>query len=229
MMSQLRPNNSLSKREEERLVEAGRRVLLGGGYPNPDRIGCPGSEVLKALVERKMDLREAEEWVLHLGMCSPCFIEYTEFRDHAVKQKKLEFAAIGVTLLIVIGIGVWLWRIKGGHETPAQPQEVSLDLRNYLVLRGEESPPGNKSLVLPRGRLDLSIYLPVGSREGDYEVQVVKEPDKVLVSASGSARLENHDTVLRTKLDSSLLTSGQYLLTIRRPGMEWSYYPVKIK
>ena len=73
------------------------------------------------------------------------------------------------------------------------------------------------------------IYLPVGSREGDYELQIVKEPDKVLASAPGSARMENHNTVLQVKIDVSMVPAGGYLLRIRRPGLEWSNYPVAFK
>ena len=228
-MARSTPNNSLSKREGDLLVEAGRRVLLDGGYPNPERVGCPGSELLKALAERRIHLREAEEWIHHVGMCSPCFIEYNAFRERLARRRRVEFALAGVALLIVIGIGGWRWKFKWGQQTHGQLQEITLDLRNYLVLRGQEPPPSNKPLELRRGRLDLVIYLPVGSREGDYELQIVKEPDKVLASATGSARMENHNTVLEVKIDVSMVPAGGYLLRIRRPGLEWSNYPVAFK
>jgi hypothetical protein len=152
-------------------------------------------------------------------MCCPCFIEYTTFQSQAARRRKLEFALAGAALVILVVIGAWLWRVKWGRGIPERPQVVTLDLRNWRILRGEEIPPGNKPLVLPRGQLDLSIYLPIGSREGNYEVQVVKEPGKVLASAFGSAALVNHNAVLRVEIGLSRASAGTYLLRI--DGSEW--------
>ena len=66
-MANSKPNDMLSAREENRLIKAGQRFLLEGGYPNPDRVGCPGVEALKALAQRKADLRQSEQAVLHIG------------------------------------------------------------------------------------------------------------------------------------------------------------------
>lgn len=229
-MSQSRPNNSLSKNEEERLVEAGRRVLLDGGYPNPERVGCPGPRVLKAIAERTMDLRQAQEWALHLGSCSPCFVDYSAFRKQAERRKTLELVLACVALLLVIGGAGWLWEVKVGHKTSEQPQAIALDLRNWVVLRGDQTPSANSGPIqLPRGRLDLTISLPSGSPAGGYEVRVSTESGKLLISATGNAAIENGITVLKVRVDFSKIGPGNYLLGIGQLGMERRSYPLVMK
>lgn len=233
MMTHSRPNNSLSKREEERLVEAGRRVLVNGGYPNPDRVGCPRSQVLKAIAERKMDLRHAQEWVLHLGSCSPCFIEYSAFRKQAERHKNLELLLATAAVLIVIGVGGWLWKVHRSHGTGgdlAPYQAVNLDLRNWMVFRGEETSSANAGPVqLPRGRLALTIFLPMGSKPGNYEVQVFAESGKASASTTGTAVIANGVTVLKAKLDVSKVNPGNYLLGVGQTGVEGRSYPLVVK
>src|SRR5712692_552481 len=113
-MAKLRGDKLLSKREEYLVVEAGRRVLLGGGFPNPERVGCPGSEVLKAIALRKISMIDGAEYIDHLGCCSPCFMEYDARRRQAKHQKRLRLAALAAGIAVVIGIGLWAWR--GGHQ-----------------------------------------------------------------------------------------------------------------
>ena len=173
MMSPLRPSNLLSKREEERLIETGRRVLLKGEYPNPDRVGCPGPAALQALAERKTDLRSAWEWVLHVGSCSPCFAEYTAFQEKVKRRKAVELVLAGAALLILVGGAAGLWKAnwfqgmgeKPNFATVTPFQKFTLDLRNWLVLRGERPPSANTGPIqLPRVRLDMTILLPAGSQ-----------------------------------------------------------------
>jgi hypothetical protein len=233
MMANSRPNSSLSKREEDSLVEAGRRVLVNGGYPNPDRVGCPRSQVLKAIAERKMDLRLAEEWVLHLGSCSPCFIEYSAFRKQAERHKNLELLLATAAVLLVIVVGGWLWKVNRSHGTGgdlAPYQAVNLDLRNWMVFRGEETSSANTGPVqLPRGRLALTIYLPMGSKPGNYEVQVSTELGQAIASAAGTATVQDGVTVLKAKLDVSKVNPGNYLLGIGQTGVEGRSYPLVMK
>ena len=118
--------------------------------------------MLKALAEHRMDLREAEESVLHIGLCSPCFVEYTEFRKQVERRKALELGISTAVLLIVVGAGIWLWRFHrlpavGGKPTVATAyQNVTLDLRNWKLFRGQESLSGNTGPIqLSCGRLRL--------------------------------------------------------------------------
>lgn len=238
-MAQSRPTNPVTMREAERLVKAARRVLLSGGYPNPERVGCPGSDILKGLAERQIGLASAKDWVLHLGCCSPCFIEYTAFRRQAHRRKVFEYSFASAALVVLIVAGVWLWK---GHRFPwfgekpnvpvvAAYKPMTLDLRNWLVFRGEQPPGAHRGPIqLPRERLDLTIWLPIGSESGNYTVQVSSELGQQLVTATGPAVIRKEGvTALKVKLDVSKLNPGSYVLSIGHPGEQPNSYPLIVK
>ena len=83
--------------ENETLPEKWARVqrnlqeAILSAYPNPDRIGCPGAEVLKRLVSLSLQLIELEETELsgqweHVTHCSPCYGEYLVMRRAELKK-----------------------------------------------------------------------------------------------------------------------------------------------
>lgn len=54
-------------------------------YPNPDRKGCPGNEILEELATRSAGFEEIEgdpNWK-HVVCCGPCYGEYVESRHAA--------------------------------------------------------------------------------------------------------------------------------------------------
>ena len=236
VMANSEPDDMLSAREENRLIKSGQRVLLEGGYPNTDRVGCPGVNVLKALAQRKADLRQSEQAVLHIGGCSPCFIEYTALHKQATKGKTVELVLASAALLILAVVGGWAWKTHwfhgfGGNVATNVPyQKVTVDLRNRLILRGDQVPSATSGPIqLPRGRLDLSILLPKGSGPGNYEVQVSTEFEKSLIAATGMAVNQNGIAMLNVKLDVSNLSPGGYLLAIGGAGHERREYPLVVK
>ena len=236
-MVKLRGDKLLSKREEYLVVEAGRRVLLGGGFPNPERVGCPGSEVLKAIALRKISMIDGAEYIDHVGCCSPCFMEYDARRRQAENQKRLRFVAVAAGIAVVIGIGLWAWRggdrFRRGNEVAGQtavPYEHSLlDLRNRSVLRGAEPNPNLTPVELPRAALALSIYLPTGSEPGRFEIGIAEQSKKLLLTTEGVAVFRDHTAVLEIKLDLTGVAAGQYLMAVRQPGADWAYYPMLLK
>jgi len=226
----------LSEREENRLIKAGRRVLLEGGYPNPDRVGCPGVEALKALAQGKADLRQSVEAVLHIGGCSPCFIEYTALQKQATRRKRVELVLASAALLILAVVGGWAWKthwshtIGGSVATNVPYQKVTVDLRNRLILRGDQVPSANSGPIeLPRGRLDLTLVLGKGSRPGNYEVRVSTELERPIMSVTGTAAMENGNAALNVKLDLSRLAPSAYVLAIGQAGAERNEYPLVLK
>ncbi len=224
----------LTRSEEARLLKAGRRALLQGGFPNPERSGCPDKETLRAIAARNLSLEQVVEWVDHVGFCSPCYVEYDALRRQVVNRRWMRFGAIAAGIAIVVALGIWAWFGGWGHlrNEAGAYQVCRLDLRNRFILRGggDQSPkPPAAPLELSRGRLDLELDLPTGSREGQYEVQVLEQPGKPVASAGGTAKIENYVTVLQVKVDLRNISPGPYLLGIRRPELDWTYYPVLLK
>jgi len=220
---------TLTRREEARLTKAYQRVLLGGGFPNPERAGCPGNEILRAFAFRRLGHDQVMDWIDHLGMCTPCFREYTELRKQVVWRRRAAYLSMAAAVIIVIlSLGWWRWR--SGHQTVITAHNhIVADIRTPLVLRGSQA-PGKGPLVFQRGFDDVSFYLPEGSRAGSYEVAIFREQMvEPLTSATGTATMEQGMTAMNVTLDLSRIVPGYYLVGIRLPATDWSYYPMIVK
>jgi hypothetical protein len=235
-MSKSGDHDVLTTPEERRLIEAGRRVLLSGVFPNPDRAGCPQSDVLKAIAFRRMPLTQATQYIDHIGSCSPCFIEYAAFQKQAQRRKTLELVLASAALLSLAAVGAWVWKAQSFHRaggsvaTNVPYQKVMVDLRNRLILRGEEGTSANSGPIeLPRGRLDLTLLLPKGSEPGNYNVGISTEAERSVTTTIGVTVNQNGITALNVKLDTAKLNSGTYLLAIGQEHGERRKYPLVVK
>jgi hypothetical protein len=96
-------------------------------------------------------------------------------------------------------------------------------------MRGGPEQADREPLVLRRGRVVLTLLLPVGSEPGRYEVQVL---DAELVSrafATGTAELVNQITTLRTTLHLEQLPAGAYQLAVRRDDEDWQMFSAQLQ
>jgi hypothetical protein len=224
-------DQALTKREETRLIKAYQRVLQEGGFPNPDRAGCPDNKALRAIAFRKLGIEQVKDWSEHLGTCTPCFREYTEFRKQVEWRREAAYVAMAAAIIVVV-LAVGWWKLRASHPVMITAHNhVVADLRSRLTLRGDQgTEPSEGPLVFKRGIDEVSFYLPEGSRAGTYEVAVFREElGEVFASATGLASVEKSMTRMKATLDLSRIPSGHYLLGIRLPGVEWSYYPLMIK
>jgi len=247
-------DNPISRKEEREIREALRQTYASE-FPNPKREGCPNKATLRALARRET-FPAIQDAVSHVSRCSPCSQVLTQFiRQYQSRQWVYRVAAVA---LIVVGIATWaswaLMRNRGTHvpqplttvKTPPEPasppptqepsvqqprlpevQVVVLDLRKRGISRGENSDQYG-DLALPKGRLKLSIYLPFGSDEGNYEVRVSGRRDQV-VTAKGRATMKSRINVLNVHMDTSAFEAGRYSLAIREAGWDWYRYPLQLK
>jgi len=74
-------------KDEQRILDLLARGLLRE-FPNPQRVGCPDSTILKGIAFRKLRLAEVEQWMDHLGTSSPCYRDFTAFRKEAASQRR---------------------------------------------------------------------------------------------------------------------------------------------
>jgi hypothetical protein len=222
---------ALKKREEARLIKAYQRLLHEGGFPNPDRAGCPDNETLRAMAFRTLGIEQVKDWSEHLGTCTPCFREYTEFRKQAEWRREAAYLSMAAAVVLVV-LAVGWWKLRASHPVVITAHNrVVADMRNRLTLRGGQGrKPSEGPLALGRGIDDVSFYLPEGSRAGTYEVAVFcEELGEPLARATGLASVEKSMTRMKATLDLSRIPSGHYLLGIRLSGAEWSYYPLMIR
>jgi hypothetical protein len=220
------------KQQEEFNVEE-KRILdllsrgLSQDFPNPQRVGCPDSTMLKGIALHKVPLAEADPWLDHFSSCSPCFQEFTQFRKQAVDGRRRVQLWLAAAAVLLFAVGGFLWvRTRPSLQTSAT---VVMDLRERSVARGG-NPADTKQLALEISRTakHLVIDLPIGSKEGNYDLALVNEAGDEILRATGTATLENQIVILRADIDIRNVSPGFYLLGLRRLGLEWSRYPTRV-
>jgi hypothetical protein len=106
---------------------------------------------------------------------------------------------------------------------------VVLDLRERSVARGQNpSETGQAPLGIPRSAKHLILDLPIGSKEGVYDVGLLTEAGDQILRATGTAQLHDHVTTLRVDVDVSSVPPGKYFLGLRQASVEWTRYPIRI-
>jgi hypothetical protein len=215
-----------SDRDEKRIMDALGRGLLKE-FPNPDRAGCPGSDVLSRIASHAMPLAEAEKWLDHLTSCSPCYSEFSELQAGYRHRRTQTILAIAASILIVVGVAGWALFFK--QKGLPVVQTAVLDLRNRSVPRGGEANPGEQPLEVSRGVKRLNVYLPLGSAEGPYELRIALTGGSAIFTTNGVASLKDGVTSIEAAVDLSSASSGRYVLQVRRPNSEWNSYPLLLR
>ncbi len=236
----------LPHRQEVDLIAAAARIFRTG-FPNTDRSGCPSQVELQSAAKRGRSSAENEGVLQHLTSCSPCFVEYERLLAKDRVSKSLKLLALCASVLIAVGFGVWFFASSGeppirppgpkivqreappAPPPPVQYQVAVVDLRNKSSVRGEQPSTSDDVVASLLARpLDLSVYLPIGSEAGQYEIQIAREAQTPLVTASGSATLENRIVVMRSRADLTGLAPGRYLLAVRKGEFRWMSYTVAV-
>src|SRR5882762_5127803 len=141
--------------DEKRILDALGRGLLKE-FPNPERAGCPGSDVLKRIAAHEMPLPEAEKWLDHLTSCSPCYSDFSQFKAAYKHRRTQALLAIAASILIVVCLAGWALFLKQKESIVAQTAE--LDLRNRSIPRGTEPNPAELPLEVNRAATSWNIY-----------------------------------------------------------------------
>ena len=214
-----------SERDEKRILDALGRGLLKE-FPNPDRAGCPGSDVLNRIASHEMPLAEAEKWLDHLTSCSPCYSDFSQFQSAYQRRRTRTILAIAAGILIVASLAGWAF--LGKHKESFVTTAV-LDLRNRSIPRGAEPNPTGPPLEISHSATHWNIYLPLGSSEGQYDIRIVTPSGELLFAADGTAKLADEITSLQISVSFSSPRSGRYVLQIRKTGSEWNSYPLLLR
>ena len=203
------------------------RQGLSKEFPNPERIGCPGSSLLKRIAQGKVSLTEVEPWLDHLGSCSPCFREFKEFRRQSTTQRRRVLTLVATAALLLFAVGGWLW-VRARHSVQMTETTV-LDLRDRSLARGQNpSDTIQAPLEISRSTKHLVLDLPIGSKEGPYDVGLITDTGDELLRTTGTAELRHHISRLTVDVDLSSIRPGTYSLGVRQAGLEWSRYPILV-
>jgi hypothetical protein len=213
--------------------------LFANASPNPNRDGCPSHDVLMGLARREKPIGHPD--YLHIVRCSPCFREFRAIQQagKAKAHARRLWAASAAAVLVLAVAGAWVM-LRGDGSTASGagemvPREVSpdlaarLDLRPYAVTRGEERRPEPDPVLIPVGRVNATILLPVGAEPGEYEIRLLDQDLSQRVSATGSAAIRDYVTTLEAVIDSRSIAPGKYQLGIRRVDGEWQMFPALLR
>ncbi|MGB9457515.1 MAG: hypothetical protein WCB12_15815 [Bryobacteraceae bacterium] len=215
-------------------------------YPNPERKGCAGKQVVREVAARQMPVQDAA-WE-HITHCSPCYREFLGFRaELAGARKRLvrRNRIVLVTVLAAAGIaGILIWT-RGSHgveqppvvarkiQTPVINAMVAkVDLQPFSPARGEGNATAqstNVAATLARQVVRLELSLPIGSDDGTYEVRIMDGQLRSLMSRSAATAFTDHVTTLSVTLDLSTLAPGSYVLGLKGPESGWRTYPIAVR
>lgn len=223
--------------------------LLLRAYPNPERNGCPGPDTIKALANKAIP-HDDPVWQ-HIWKCSPCFAEFKELRDarrqseQALRRKHAAYwaTAAGIVLICVgAAVAVFLLNRSKPPEhpstaniAPTRPSYVAavLNLEGTSTVRSaEKSATGNQVQIqtLPRRAVDLTVYLPRGSEDGQYQLQFLDSHGGIALSVRGQAKITRGLTEFTTPVDFVKTPPGTYTVRSRRlPDGTWRTSSVTIQ
>jgi hypothetical protein len=213
--------------------------LFGGANPNPDRVGCPPEDVLRALATKQRPIGDpAYE---HLAECSPCYRKFRNFQTTGARTTKriTHVATAAAVLVALVAAGGYLIKQNEGHAPrthvaatlPDLPniKQLTADLRNAAPTRSSRPASTAGSVKLSRDLVQLTIVLPVGSEPGRYSVRLLRGAGEVVAAAAVDASIVNFATTLTATLDLRGVQPAPYALELQRAGEHADSYPVVVK
>jgi hypothetical protein len=181
------PDESFSTEEEKKILDAAQDVARTE-FDFPPRIGCPDSTTLRCLARRDPSVPDSPDLVDHIGTCSPCFIEYSRYRDEYKHRPRQMYAlACAAVVIVVLITGTALLRAPEQSKTPpietagsqapsngtvaapTQPIAMTLNLTAFSPTRSDTAQPP-KLIQLPAKSVKLTLRLPLSMEPGSYRV-----------------------------------------------------------
>jgi hypothetical protein len=209
---------------------------LRGDCPNPERIGCPTSSEVEAVVARRVASPDFDNVVDHIATCAPCFEEYNRQRQR-YRLRNAGAVVLGCAALLVLA---FFW--KYGPAKQPHPQELvakdasapalaaTLDYRNWTAERSEQSRSRPAETPhLTRARLNLTIKLPIGTEDAVYTVQFRSSNNETVEEAVGSATWDGTAEALKIRTDLRNVLAGTYTLAIRSANSSLRLYSVVLE
>ncbi len=208
-------------------------------FPDPTRAACPGSDILQRIAARDPTVDDSPDVIGHIATCSPCFIEYSGFRDsveHRTRMWRVAIAAAACLIVVASVIGVRRAPVspvanapvvaKTEAVAPVQPVAMTVDLGAYSPTRGSGGP--RVILRLPLKLVRLTLQMPVGLEAGSYQCRIVSGP-VVLLDSRVHAELANGIVSFEIDLDLATTPHRQLTLMIRPPELSWRSYPISVQ
>lgn len=210
-------------------------ALRRTAYPNPERIGCPAPEVFEALKRREIAFDDPV-WQ-HIERCSPCYCEFANIRKEIFRQERKSNSAnrfrlaAGLAVAIALGSGAYLWQHRSPTDQGSNTGRIGAQSGEAAVLNFEDGSelrgagePETQTLTpqhLRRNQLRLTVFLPLGSPSGKYELEMVSADQKIAWHETGTATIKDGLTSVSVSGDLRQLVAGKYAFRFRRPDETW--------
>jgi hypothetical protein len=205
------------------------RESIRRNHPNPDRVGCPGNTVLQKVARR--ELAPGDPSYSHVMECSPCYEELMTIGEqidaerasrNSRKRKAFAIASALAFLFVVIGF-ISYKRIHQPSDTGSSVAVLNFESESALRGQSDIERPGGELQRVPRKRLTLKIFLPLGLDRGEYEVKLSQDEIQPVFQSSGTATMQDGLTSLTLSADLTKLPAGRYHLAFRRNGETWRF------
>jgi len=222
-------------RVEKRLIKMAGEAIRRH-CSNPERIGCPGSGAVGAVVGRRLEFPHFGDVVDHIATCAPCFEEYNRRRQ---RQRLRNAGLVLLSCVGLLGLGL-LWRHgpaerpypreSAAKRAPAPVLTATLDYRNWTTERSEQSRPRTTEPPhLTRGRFDLTIMLPIGTEDGSFTVQFRTNNNESVAEVTGTATWNGTAEALKIRADLRNVPAGSYTVAIQSPNSSVRLYPLVLE
>jgi len=209
-------------------------------YPNPDRVDCPGSHVIREVAGQPRPSAHPT-FQSHIVRCSPCIqdllAERRRIQSRQKTRRQLILAAAAACVCAIVLASILFMRHRspqpGGGELARAGNlpEIPIDLRPYSPTRSESAQKPKPPLIVPNEREKLKIYLAPGSPEGTYEVGVLTNQLKTITKQQATTVTSDGTTLIPITIDLAGLPAGPYMLAIRpmRDGEEWQAFKLLVR
>jgi hypothetical protein len=201
--------------------------LFANASPNPNREGCPSREELRRVSRQKKPI--GDPVYMHIVRCSPCFREMRALQQARARDRKARMSTVGAAAVVALIAGGSWWMLRSPHVNNTAVIATTLDLRPFIVMRGDTQSEQPPPVVIPRGRLDATILLPLGAEPGLYEVQLLDKALSVRATTTGQADILDSVTTLRSSLNTAAVPTGAYQLEIQRAGGKARGFPAVLE
>jgi hypothetical protein len=202
-------------------------------FPNPERLGCPEPGIFDLL--RRREISPDDPVWEHIDHCSPCYSQLAEIRETLFKQDRIQDLrrAARAALIVIVFVGLsasfYFWqraRKNEGRTLIASKHEAAvINFEDGSELRGAQQPAGvaanSRIQHLPRNQLSLTVYLPLGSPAGEYELEISRLPEGEVWHAKARATIKDGLTSIPVEGDLRNLPAGEYRFRFRRIGETW--------
>ena len=196
------------------------------GHPNPERIDCPGSEILRGLARKKLPIGHPAR--KHIVRCSPCWQEFRAFEAEARRTRYLFAVGSIAALLLICAASFWIYRHSRAEQTQSliaaarkfpstrTPPGI-LNFQTIATARGSKTNSGipTKNQMISRSVRELAIVLPTGRDAGTYVLDISSDSgDRKFATYVGHASIDNDGvTTLRIPVDFKSFSPGTYTLS----------------